>query len=220
MNSILLVRQSLLNSSRVGSLSRPGSRLTAGELAVLGGLGAIAAWATAFFHLGIHVPGHAILRGVLPMALGLAVVPRRGSGTIMGLSAGLMASALAFGPGARIQPAAMVGLVTLGPLLDLTMIRAGHGWRLYARLMAAGLAANLLAFAARFASAWLGLGRLGGGGGGGWGRSGGGPLPAFAATALLSFAICGAVAGLVGGLIWFRALKTIDEDTQPLGDVR
>lgn len=216
MNSILLIRQALLESSRVGSLSRPGSRLAAGELAVLGGLGAIAAWATLFVQLRLHVPGHAILRGVLPMALGLALVPRRGSGTIMGLSAGIVASAFVFGHAVRAQPAGVVGLVSLGPLLDLTMIWAGRGWRLYARFMAAGLAANLLAYAARFATARLGLDR-GGGGGGGWG-GGGGQFSSFPATALLSFALCGAVAGLVSGFIWFRSSRTVSDGAQALDE--
>ena len=79
--------------------------------------------------------------------------------------------------------------------------------------MAAGLAANLLAFATRFATAWLGLDR----GGGGW-RGGGGQFSSFAVTALLSFAICGAVAGLISGLIWFRASATTGDGTRPSRD--
>ena len=33
------------------------------------------------------IPGHAILRAVFPMVTGLALVPRRGAGTVMGLGA-------------------------------------------------------------------------------------------------------------------------------------
>ena len=215
MNSFLEIRPALLDSSRVGSLSRPGVNVAAAELAVLCSLGAIAAWATIFVHLRLQVPGHAILRGTLPMALGLALVPRRGSGSIMGLSAWGTSAACAMSGLARVQPSGTIGIVALGFLLDMTLTNAGKGWRLYARFMAAGLAANLLAYLARFAVAWLGFNTGGGGGGGGgfggggglgggWG-SGGGQFSSFAASALISFAVCGAIAGLVSGLVWFRS---------------
>lgn len=214
------ISQPVRETSRLGSLSRPGEGASVRELSVLGALAIAATLATAFLNNpGIRVPGHAILRGVLPMALGLALVPRRGSGSLMGAMAAGTAFGLHLGGLGRMQPGAMVGLITLGPLLDLTMIHSGRGWRLYTRLMAAGLAANLLAFATRFATAWLGLDRSrgGGGGGGGW-RGGGGQFSSFAVTALLSFAICGAIAGLISGLIWFRASATTGDGTRPSRD--
>ena len=104
----------------------------------------------------------------------------------------------------------------LGPLLDLVTTRAANlGWQLYTRFAAAGLAANLIAFAVRFATgatatgAGRGMGR-GGGNGMGGGRGLGGQAQQLAleipwTTMLLSFALFGAVAGLVCGVIWFRA---------------
>jgi uncharacterized membrane protein YgcG len=222
------INQPLRETSRLGSLSRPGERASARELVALGGLAIAAMLATAFLsNPGIRVPGHAILRGVLPMALGLALVPRRGSGSLMGAVAAATAFVLHLGGLGRMQPGTMVGVIMLGPLLDVALIHSRRGWRLYTRLMAAGLVANLLAYATRFATAWLGLDRGwggggggggggaggGGGGGGGWG-SGGAQFTSFALTAFLSFALCGALAGLISGIIWFRASeKTGDAET-------
>src|ERR1700741_2250355 len=50
--------------------------------------GAIAAFCSTCLDLQIQrIPGHAILRVVFPIAMGLALVPRRGAGTVMGTSA-------------------------------------------------------------------------------------------------------------------------------------
>jgi hypothetical protein len=102
---------------------------------------------------------------------------------------------------------------------------------LYLRFAAAGLVANLSAFAVRMAvgpmnvamggvprrpitwapgSGLGGGGGMGTGGGGGMGRGGGHALAAgsvehFWSTALVSFAFFGALAGLVCAMIWFRA---------------
>lgn len=207
------IRSALRDASRVGSLSHPGTRVSAGELAVLGGLGALAAWATVGVQLRLGVPGHAILRGVLPMALGLSLVPRRGAGSIMGLGAGLTAAGLALGQIAPLRPAEVVGVTAIGPLLDVLTARGGRGWRLYAQFLGAGLTANLLAFVVRYTLARLGV-QVGGGAGrvaGGWGAAGGGLFPAFAQHALLSYALCGAAAGLVSGLACFRAVRDDDD---------
>ncbi len=58
--------------------------LPALELLALLLFGGLAACSMLFLDFGVRVPGHAILRAVLPMACGLAVVPRRGAGLVMG----------------------------------------------------------------------------------------------------------------------------------------
>jgi hypothetical protein len=87
----------------VPSLACPGRAISAVEVAVLVLLGATAAAATALLDLPLRIPGHAILRLVFPMALGLALVPRRLSGSFMGVSA--LASLLLDAHGERTCPA-------------------------------------------------------------------------------------------------------------------
>src|SRR5262245_40285710 len=84
---------SLRDSSRVPVLSRAAG-ISAAELACLLVCGALAALAVGFLHVSLRVPGHAILRGAIPMAMGLALVPRRWAGFIMAISAGITASAM------------------------------------------------------------------------------------------------------------------------------
>ncbi len=79
---------SLRDSSRVPAISRAAG-LSAVELACLLACGAAAAAAIGCLHLSLRVPGHAILRGALPMAMGLALVPRRSAGIVMAVGAAL-----------------------------------------------------------------------------------------------------------------------------------
>jgi hypothetical protein len=143
--------------------------------------------------LRLGVPGHAILRGVVPMALGLALVPRRSAGMVMSCGAGTMAALMLMGGYGRFQPAALLSVLLLGPVLDMALVGRPSGWRLYARFVAAGVLANFAAFAARFAVAFLGH-RL----------QGGRQFIEFWPTALGSFVLCGAIAGLVSAALWFR----------------
>lgn len=186
-------------SSRLQVLPRPGERITALEVTVLVACGALAAVAVATLASPIRVPGHAILRAVFPMAAGLALVPRRGAGATMAVGAVLGALTLRLGGYGVIQPAAMMGLVALGPAIDLAMARAPGGWRLYLRLAAAGAAVNVLAWVVRFAFAATVV-SAGRGGGAGAGHD----FYDFWPAALASYALCGAVAGLVSGAAWFR----------------
>src|SRR5262245_54944446 len=111
--SVLPVHNGLLGASRVPSLACPGRAISAVEFVVLVLLGATAAAATALLHLPLGIPGHVILRSVFPMALGLALVPRRLSGSVMGCSALATALILQAG-GARGGPGAMTSLALTG----------------------------------------------------------------------------------------------------------
>lgn len=171
------------------------ARTTIYDLAILFSLGLLAALATSAGNFGLQLPGHAILRGALPFMLGLSLVPRRTSGIVLSASAalalGLMKIA-GFGPP---NPAAIAGLIFLGPALDVALATTRGGWQLYLRAAAAGMTVNLLAFAVRLASASL-LGEAAGGG-----RE----FLSFWPVAMISFALLGALAGLISGAVWFRA---------------
>jgi hypothetical protein len=85
--------------------------------------------------------------------------------------------------------------------MDLALSRAATGWRLYAQFAAAGAVANLAAFALRMALP--GGGRAGAAGQGG---------QLFWPGALVSFIVCGAVAGLACGALWFRTRPRWEAD--------
>jgi len=86
-----------------------------GELALLISLGALAAILTCIAASPIRLPGHAILRGTLPMILGLSLAPRHAAGALMSIAAaGVFAIANVFSlPHAPI--AAAVAIIALGP---------------------------------------------------------------------------------------------------------
>ena len=83
-------------------------------------------------------------------------------------------------------------------MLDFALAGRPQGWRLYGRLTAAGALANLLAFVLRFGLAFFG-----------WQSAGGRYFMSFASVALVSFIVCGALAGLLSAIVWFR-LRTSD----------
>ncbi|HEX4416145.1 MAG TPA: hypothetical protein VH107_21110 [Lacipirellulaceae bacterium] len=196
----------LQESSRLPSLARRAG-ISAAELACLVACGALAAFAVGFIHLSLRVPGHAILRGALPMAMGFALVPRRSAGIITALAAGITASLMSAAQVGVFPATSMLSVLALGPVLDLALLGKPLGWQLYVRFATAGAVANLLAFGLKMAGLQLGIetGGHGGGGGGGHGGGGGGQLMTFGWTALVSFLICGGLAGLVSGAVWFRA---------------
>lgn len=191
-------RAALGRSCRIGPLARGDDRPTTREIVTLLGAGAVAAVAIAVLSLGIRVPGHAILRAALPMVAGIALVPRRLAGSVMALGAATTA-ALMFAAGAvHWQPASLVALLALGPAIDLAMAGANSpGWWIYVRFAGAGALANSLAFAVRAGSAWLAV-------------DGPGPhrLNQFGWPVFLSFALCGAAAGLLSAAVCFRRSET------------
>ena len=146
------------------------------------------------------MPGHAILNGVLPMSLGMALVPRRSGGIVMSIGAGLIAAAMSWGGFGRFQPAAVLSILALGPVLDVATAGRPQGWLLYARFAIAGAIANLLAFALRFGTSLYG-----------WDLPGSRQFATFWSAALLSFILCGAAAGLVSAVIWFRLRARHDD---------
>jgi hypothetical protein len=132
------------------------------------------------------------------MALGLALVPRRGAGLIMGAAAALTLLPLMLG----YTPAGVLftkgaGSTTspllAGPMLELTTRPARRGWRLYLAFILAGVLVNLAALLVQGGSKLAG-----------WDAGGGKPLAVWLATALWSYPLCGACAGLFSAVCWFH----------------
>src|SRR5690606_25269753 len=168
-----------------------------------------AAAATALLDLGWRIPGHAILRTVIPLAVGLALVPRRGSGMVMSATAGsgmlgLQAAGMA-GGGAG----ALTSLLLTGPLLDVASRWSLRGWHVYLSFALAGLTSNMLAFLVRWAT------KAASGGGGGGGMGGGRALAEWQPQAIVTYAICGLLAGLLGAAVCFRARSKNLQDCDP-----
>jgi hypothetical protein len=162
---------------------------------LLAALGVVAAWASTFLDLGLRrVPGHAILRVVFPMALGLALVPRRGAGCVMGGTAALAAAGLHLAGvrGEGLGLGAFTSLIATGPLLDVSLRRAQGGWRQTAAFVVAGLTSNLMALGVRGATKALG-----------WEAPGRRPLGEWLFHAVGTYVLCGIVAGLVSAVALF-----------------
>jgi hypothetical protein len=155
--------------------------------------GGIAAACVTLLELKLRLPGHAIAKAALPVALGLAVSPQRFTGLIISGGAYTGLSILKQRFGVSSGQAATTSLLLLGPLLDLFLWQARRGWSLYAAFAAAGLVANCLAFAVRFRGKTLGLD--------GFSMR---PLSDWLTTAPWTYAIFGLAAGLISGLILFR----------------
>jgi hypothetical protein len=193
-NAVLLpVHRELLASSRVAVWTNPADRLRFAELGVLVGAGIGAALAVSYLDFGLRIPGHAILRAVFPMALGLSLAPRRLGGMVMSVGAWatilLLQAAGNRGPGVG----AMTSLCLTGPCLDAALWRTRSGWPLYLRFALAGGLANLAAFAVRGAGKMSGLEAF-------TKR----PLADWFTTAVWSYSLCGIAAGLLSAGIWFR----------------
>ncbi len=170
------------------------ARPTLRELVILILAGATAAAAVVIVDMSLRLPGHAILRGVIFMALGIAMVPRRMSGLVMGASAlgtaGLISLVSVHW---RAGAGAMTSLLLLGPTLDLALWATRRSWQVPLAFAAAGFAANAGAFAVQAGLKASGI-ALGGGK----------PLSVWLPTAIVSYTICGLVAGLVSGAVCFR----------------
>jgi hypothetical protein len=182
-------------------------------LLILFGVGAASMSLFPDYHL--QIPGHAILRSVFPMALGLALVPRRSAGTIMGTSALVTALSLKSGGFGGFGPGAVTSLCATGPLLDLALAWAKKGWQLYGGIVAAGLGSNLLALLVRGLLKYYGLG------GGGRSAGGGRLFEEWWMQAAFTYPVCGILAGLISAAVWFKlrtppaAPKPDEAATQP-----
>lgn len=199
------VHPGLRAGSRLPALSREESSVRMSEWAVWLAMGMAAACASALPDWNLRVPGHAILRSVFPMALGLSLAPRRGAGGVMGVIACATGLGLRFSGKAEVGFGALTSLSLTGPLMDVALWKARAGWRLYAGIIVAGLSSNLIAMGIKVTEKLL----MSGGGGGK--RSFG----AWLAQAAWTYPLCGVLAGLLSAVIWFRWRA---RDTERAGD--
>lgn len=176
------------NASR---LALPADRTYVLSTLLLLGMGAVATLA-AMMEFKLRLPGNSILRPVLPMVLGLALVPRRGAGSTM-TAGSIIALIIARLIGHEKGLGGMTSLVLLGPALDLALLHAKANWLLYVRFALAGLAANGLAFVVQMTAKTFGL-SLGGGK----------DFRTWFSLATLTYPLFGLIAGLASGLLLFH----------------
>jgi hypothetical protein len=195
---VLGVHSELRAGGRLPTLSREDSQVRAAEWAVWLLMGITAACVSTMPDWQLKMPGHAILRSVFPMALGLSLAPRRGAGSVMGVMALATALSLRLSGISGIGFGAMTSLTLTGPLLDLALRKARAGWRLYLGIIVAGLSSNLMAMGIKVVEKLLMSG--GGGGGGGGKRSFG----VWLTQAAWTYPLFGVLAGLLSAAVWFR----------------
>lgn len=192
LGNLFAVEPALASSVRLpalGNIEQPIQKVEFAFLILMGLTGAALAH---FVDLSLRIPGHAIVRLIPPIAFGMALVPRRGAGTSMGLVAA--ASTVMFN-GARLGSAglgAMTSLLLCGIVLEVVASRTRSGWPLYAGLALAGLAVNMAAFSVKFVAKLAGIG------------GGGGPLSTWLPRAAVTYPLCGLAAGLLCAVVLFR----------------
>lgn len=171
------------------------------ETVFLLGCGALAALSVLLPEFKLQLPGHAILRAVFAMSFGLALVPRLGAGTLMGVGAITTVGLCGSGGFAKDGLGSITSLCLTGPCLDLAVRYARSGPWLYLALMGGGLFSNMSAFAVQYTDkVWHWTGRGIGGGGGGGGRG----LGTWLSSALWTYPTFGILAGLISAVVWFR----------------
>ncbi len=169
------------------------------------GAGGLATILTASVNLRLGIPGHNIILTTLPTAAGLALAPRRGGGTLIGLGA-LGTLGLYSLMGTRVAgPGALTSLLLLGPLLDVALHWQRRGVSVVVAFLAAGFLSNAVGFSVR-AAAKLFL--PGWGGGGGAGRA----LQTWFPLAVLTYTGAGLIAGGISAAIWFRMRRRSNPD--------
>ena len=191
--AVLSFHSALGSARRWRPLEQTDRTISAMELAVLVVLGVGSAVASAVMTRGLKIPGHNIVRVVLPMALGLALVPRRGSASVMGVG-GLAGGTVITLAGVRgLGFGAATSLAVTGFIMDLALIGARSGRSIYVRLALAAVAANMLAFLAK-ASEKLWFPK----------PMEGQPFWEWLPKAIVSYPVCGILAGLIGAAACFR----------------
>ena len=190
------IHDGLAAAGRIPSISGIREHISAWEVFLLLICGSAAAAMVETIKLGLRLPGHAILLSMIPMALGLALAPRRSAGFIM--SAGALSTAIILNQAGLVRYGAgsFVSLCLLGPTMDLVLAKARSGWRLYSGLILAGFITNGLALASRSTAKMLGLD-----------LPGARPFGLWWGQALITYSLCGAIAGLVAAICFFSLRK-------------
>jgi hypothetical protein len=190
-----VVHDGLAAAGRLPARARSHARISAAEIVLLLLCGATAAAAVGFVKLGLRFPGHAIVLAVLPMALGLSLAPRRLAGSVMSAGALGTAAFLSAMGAVRFGSGSFVSLCMIGPMMDVALVGARSGWRLYLGIVFSGVAANMVALGSRAAGKILGF------------DIGTRPLDNWWLQASYTYALSGLVAGLIGAACFFHFRK-------------
>ena len=202
--NVFAIHPGLDCSGRLPSLARPSRVGLVAEFGVLVVLGLTAAALSGWVKLGLGIPGHHILRVLLPMGLGLALVPRHGAATVMSLGGALGASLLPGLGAPGLGAGALTSLILTGLVVDAALLHARDGKGVYGRLALAGLGANLAALAVKLAEKTLvGTGLEGG------------PVAVWWPKAVLTYSICGLLAGWLSAAVWFRFASSRPDRSTP-----
>jgi hypothetical protein len=192
MNDWFVVRDGVIGATRIPSLARTWQRISVIELLLLLMCGATAAAAVGLVKLRLGIPGHSIVLAAVPLALGMALAPRRMAGCVM--SGGALGTAwlLTTAGTGSYGSGSFVSLSLLGPLMDLALTGVRGGRRVYAALILSALTTNLLALASRAVPKVLGL------------DVGSRPWDSWWLLASVTYTLSGIVAGLLGAICWFH----------------
>ncbi len=193
MSTPFTVHPGLAESSRFLEARPWRANSSAAAIAILLAAALLATLASVLLDFRLRIPGHAILRSIVPMALGLSLAPRRLGGTMMGAASLCFAWGLTSLGNFQLGSGAATSLVLTGPCLDVALWRARSGWRTYLAFAAAGLGCNLASLTVRAATKYGGLDHL-------LAR----PFAAWWGPALGTYTLCGLVAGFIAAAAWFR----------------
>jgi hypothetical protein len=199
MAALLSINEPLRRSSRLTIRPELRDASLPRDVAVCLLAGVAAALAVGLLDLNLRIPGHAILRSILPVTAGMALAPRRLSGALIGGGALATSALLRWQGVAAVGWGALTSLLLLGPLLDVALWQTRPGRAIFFRCAAAGLMANMAAYAVRGGSKLSGLDALGMR-----------PLSEWWSVALATYALCGLLAGLAGAALCFRWLPRSD----------
>jgi|APSaa5957512622_1039677.scaffolds.fasta_scaffold01129_2 hypothetical protein len=190
-------KATLCSASRLtGVLGHGLDRVRLTEMLLLCGLGVSAGLVRCLVRTHLHLPGHSILFIVLPTAAGVAISRRQGAGTAIGLSAlGTGAFLNCFCPVKPIGIGALTSLAATGVFLDVALAWARRPAHVYFACIVAACGSSALAFAVRAVTKQLGL------------QPGYHPaarMAIWAPRAMVTYLICGLVAGLLSAFVCFR----------------
>ncbi len=194
MTRVFQLHPGLADCSRLNGLTRTDNVPSATELLTLMFVGIVAGAVSTLVDLHLRIPGHAILKVFFPVAAGMALVPRRGAGSVSGTFAVLTAVSLRLAGlgGSGLSFGALTSLALIGPMLDWTLQRARSSRSVYLGFILAGLATNVIALLVRGTLKTVGFEHVGGR-----------PLAMWLGQAVLTYPLCGIAAGLLSAFVWF-----------------
>lgn len=180
----------MVDSSRLSIISRSQSSLQIREYLLIIGMGVITGFIVQYVNFHLKIPGHAILKSVLPISIGTAIVPRKSTGTMIAMVGLFTLLLLRVAHGTMTGTGALTSLAATGIFIDIAKNIGQSGWRLSMAFVIAGLSSNMLAFIVRGSwRFWL---------------QNSFEFYGWMSTAEITYPTCGVLAGLLSSLLLFR----------------